>query len=421
VPARSKQFEAARLALAQLELSSDDGALERVLDDATRISAGALSVDRVGVWLFTHGGAELHCIWQYDALGSRANIPLLRTVVYPAYIQALHEHRFIVADDARAHPQTHDLAQDYLEPLGITSMLDAPVYRGSELIGIVCHEHTGEQRHWTDAECALAGTVADVIALVFEQARSIRLEQDLGETRAKLRELAMLDDVTRIVAAAAHDLNNLLSMIIASVALCETHLDDPEAIQRMMRDLTEVTGRASVLVRRLMGLRRAAEPLSVEIQLAPLVSRLSAVLHAVLGSERQLVLEVPDNTSLAVLAEPLPLEQALVNLVTNARQATPPSGVVRISFATAEREIDKQRKRFVVIEVHDNGVGMSEAIKNKALEAFFTTRGAHGGSGLGLHIVATMARRSGGFVEIESGLGTGTAVRIFLPRADSSS
>jgi signal transduction histidine kinase len=411
-------FEAARLTLAKLELSPGDRALERVLADATRISAGALSVERVGVWMFENGGAVMRCIWQHDADAARQNVPALRAVDYPVYCQALLEHRFIAADDARSHPMTRDLTSAYLEPLGIVSMLDAPVYRGSELIGIVCHEHTGEVRQWTGAEQDLAGTVADVIALVFEQARRITLEQQLAETQAKLRELSLLDDVARIVAATSHDLNNLLTLITTSAALLETQATDAAAVRSSAADLREVAARAAVLVRRLLGLRRASEPVPSRIELTALVRRLAPVLRALLGAEHRLVVHEPRGGEVAVTGEPLSIEQALVNLVTNARHASDPEGVVEVAVDTTERVIDGRRRPFAVLQVSDHGAGMTDDVRRSAHEPFFTTRGDDGGTGLGLHIVETVARRSGGFVEIDSALGRGTTVRIFLPRAD---
>jgi two-component system, cell cycle sensor histidine kinase and response regulator CckA len=409
-------FEGARIALAKLELSPGDGALERVLGDATRISASALAVERVGVWVFEDEHAWLRCIWQHDALTTRENVAALRIVDYPSYLQALAQYRYISVDDARTHPHTRALARDYLEPLGITSMLDAPVYRGAEVIGIVCHEHTGPLRHWTDAEQDMAATVADVIALVFEQQRRLHAEQELAEVTARLRELSLLDDLARSVAVTAHDLNNLLTMISGSAALCETQPDDPELVRSTARDVTEIASRAAILVRRLLGLHRSSGAMPARIDLVALVRRLAPVLRALLGSEQQLVLQLPDGAQIAVMAEPLGLEQALVNLVTNARQASAPSSSLHLSVGTAERPLQGQQQQLAMLEVRDAGAGMTEEVRRSALQPFFTTRRQDGGSGIGLHIVESVATRAGGFVELESAAGQGTTVRILLPR-----
>jgi two-component system, cell cycle sensor histidine kinase and response regulator CckA len=410
-------FESARIALAKLELSPGDGSLERVLADATRISASALSVERVGVWVVEDDGLQLRCIWQHDAQSARENIPVLRAVDYPVYVRALQQHRCIAADDVRSHPHTRALAADYLEPLGITSMLDAPVYRGGEVIGIVCHEHTGPLRHWTDAERDMAATVADVIALVCEQQRRLGLEQELAETRAKLRELSLLDGVARNVAVTAHDLNNLLTMIIGSAALCEAQAEKPELVRSTARDIGEVGARAAVLVRRLLGLRRAPDAATAKVDLVALARRLAPVLRALLGAEHHLVLREPENAEISVIGDALGLEQALVNLVTNARQASAAASVVQLSVGLAERQLEGQRQQLALLEVRDTGVGMSDEVRRSALRPFFTTRSDFGGSGFGLHIVESVARSAGGFVEIESAAGRGTAVRILLPRA----
>jgi signal transduction histidine kinase len=167
----------------------------------------------------------------------------------------------------------------------------------------------------------------------------------------------------------------------------------------------------------LLGLRRASEPVPSRIDLVALVARLAPVLRALLGSERRLVVHPARAPEIVVTGEPLSIEQALVNLVTNARHASDPASTVHLSVRSVDREVDGQRQDLAVLEVRDEGMGMSAEVMSSAREPFFTTRGDRGGTGLGLHIVETVARRSGGFVEIDSAVGRGTTVRVFLPRA----
>ena len=155
------KIETARLALAQLEIADSDDALERGLGAAARISAKSLGVERVGVWLFQDDGETIQCIYQFDCRAGRPNVEELSSIALPSYVKALRKHRFIVASDALTDPVTRELAPFYLEPLGIRAILDAPIYRGSELIGIVCHEH-GNPRAWSLEERHLAATTAEI-------------------------------------------------------------------------------------------------------------------------------------------------------------------------------------------------------------------------------------------------------------------
>ncbi|MGM0604546.1 MAG: GAF domain-containing protein [Halobacteriota archaeon] len=128
----------------------------------TETAAETLEVDRVGIWLFEDGNSRLRNVDLYDrSTGEHESDDELTASEYPAYFEALESHRAVDAHEARTDPRTAELRDGYLEPLGITSMLDAGIRSGGDVIGIVCHEHVGEPREWTDDELRFAGEIAD--------------------------------------------------------------------------------------------------------------------------------------------------------------------------------------------------------------------------------------------------------------------
>ena len=118
-------------------------------------------VERVGIWMVVDEGRAIRC--QHLLQQSAHEIfegAVLRSEDFPAYFTALEQNRTIEADDALGSATTGDLRDAYLQPLGITSLLDAPIFREGRVVGVVCHEHVGEQRHWSSVESAFAGSVA---------------------------------------------------------------------------------------------------------------------------------------------------------------------------------------------------------------------------------------------------------------------
>lgn len=217
-------YETARLRLARYRLESEQSRLEGAAH-ATRVSAEALQVERVGVWLFKDRGSCLVCVSLYQrSLARHSAGQELLMAASPTYARALQERRVIAAAAARSHQYTHELADSYLVPNGITSTLDAPIIQRGQVIGVVRHEHVGEPREWTDRELGFASSVADMVTLVFEQADRLELEAALQERTEQRLEQQKMEALGRMACAVAHDFNNVLATV--------THLTQkPEPIE----------------------------------------------------------------------------------------------------------------------------------------------------------------------------------------------
>ncbi|POW55505.1 hybrid sensor histidine kinase/response regulator [Candidatus Pantoea alvi] len=221
--------------------------------------------------------------------------------------------------------------------------------------------------------------------------------------------------VGQLTGGIAHDFNNLLAVIIGSLALTQGQLPPGSLASRIDR-ARQAADRAALLTQRLLAFSRkqALHPRAVSV--TQLVEELQNLLqHSLLPGQR-LTVEAPRPGWLAWI-DASQLENALMNLVVNARDAMQQkSGEIRLRIASQQRE---QGER-VVIEVIDQGCGMTPEVREQVFEPFFTTKETGSGSGLGLSMVYGFVRQSGGQIEIDTAPGQGTTVRLLLPRAPES-
>jgi PAS domain S-box-containing protein len=164
--------------------------LESTLREVAEAASHTMGIERVTVWLFDEHHTKIHCIEQYDRTsGEHTSGAELGAADYPNYFKALQDERTIVADDAHGDPRTREFSKGYLDEYGITSMLDAPLRSGGEVIGIICHEHVGPQRVWSAEEQRLAASLTDLAALAIESSERKRAEDSLRESEKWVREI----------------------------------------------------------------------------------------------------------------------------------------------------------------------------------------------------------------------------------------
>ncbi len=255
--------------------------------------------------------------------------------------------------------------------------------------------------------------------------------RDVTESRAteeRLRQAQKMETIGQLTGGVAHDFNNLLTVVAGNLESIQHHAarleeDGPgPRIRRAAEQAMRGAQRAAALTQRLLAFsrRQPLEPKPVNIN--RLVAGMSDLLMRTLGE--QVEIETVLGGGLWVtLADPNQLENAVLNLAVNARDAMPGGG--RLTIETANAHLDElyianvdevQVGQYVLLAVTDTGSGMSEAIVAKAFEPFFTTKDAGHGTGLGLSQVYGFVKQSGGHVKIYSELGQGTTVKIYLPR-----
>jgi signal transduction histidine kinase len=410
VEARRVAYETARLRLSRYRVQGDE-ARAKAAEHATEVSAEALQMERVGVWLFR--GARLVCISQYTrTTGTHEAGAVLPSRTYPTYVEALREHRIIAAEDARTDPATSELTASYLEPFGITSMLDAPIIRNGRVIGVVCHEHVGPQRKFSQKDLDFASSVADIITLIFEQADRLELEAALQAQTEQRLEAQKMEALGRMARAVAHDFNNLLATVSITVTLLAR--STPPSLKSTIDEVGSMIEIGRRLTQQLLTFGKAREDQpSGPIDVGATIQSMLPMLRTGAGKSIGISAEVIAKDA-RVAIDPSLLEQILLNLCLNARDAIDGNGLIAILLRDA-LETDDFAPDHVVLEVRDTGRGMSEATSARIFEPFFTTKPE--GTGLGLATVYGIVQRAGGQVRVDSQPGAGTTMRVSLPRA----
>jgi two-component system, cell cycle sensor histidine kinase and response regulator CckA len=239
---------------------------------------------------------------------------------------------------------------------------------------------------------------------------------DLTEQRALEREVAQgerLQTVGRLAGGVAHDFNNLLTVIEAELDMLKT--GDSQDRNEAFRNIREATTLSARLTQQLMAFSKSGAVSVETMDLNQLVAALRPILKAALSGRSRLHLQQEMNQVLPVKANVVLLEQVIMNLVFNARNAmSDPQGLIILrTYSRGDGQ--------AVLEVEDNGSGMSEEVLSKAFEPFFTTREGTGGTGLGLATVYGIISRFDGRILLESELGVGTTCRVTLPLGETSS
>jgi PAS domain S-box-containing protein len=163
---------------------------DAAIAEITRAAAETIACERVSVWIYNESRSAIRCAILCERSTGRCSQGMeLAAARYPSYFAALETERTIAAHDARTDPRTQEFTETYLTPLGITSMLDAPLRVGGQMIGVVCHEHVGPARHWTEDEASFAGSIADAVSLACEESERKRTETALRESEESYRRI----------------------------------------------------------------------------------------------------------------------------------------------------------------------------------------------------------------------------------------
>ena len=410
-------FESARLRLARLHQDCDD-ACASTIRSAVRISAGALRVERVSVWMLRDGNSVLECEHIYTPSGQTTEKGLrLHSSNCPAYFAAMHERRIIVAHHARTDPATRELAAGYLEPRGITSLLDAPIIRNGEVVGIVCHEHVGPPREWSQADMAFSASVADMLTITLEQTERFRLEAQTRHEAARRGLQTKMEALGRMAGAIAHDFNNVTCTIGLLAHGLMTHRDP--AVSATGSDIVSSVDVARRLTRQLPAFGKDKPVASSRVDLAALLARFRPVLETAMGSNVALAIEVASAVP-TIVADPSMIEQLVLNLCMNARDAIDADVghvAVRVRDPRPDDPLERNDSPFLILEVTDDGHGMDEATQERIFEPYFTTRAE--GTGLGLATVYDIVEKLDGFISVASEPGKGSTFTVALPRVAS--
>ncbi|HEY5996950.1 MAG TPA: ATP-binding protein [Candidatus Deferrimicrobiaceae bacterium] len=235
-----------------------------------------------------------------------------------------------------------------------------------------------------------------------------RAHDSLLRSEEMLRHSHKMEAVGRLAGGIAHDFNNLLTAILGYCELIGQHRSDTDRILADVGEIRKAAERAAGLTRQLLAFSRRQHLQPKIMDLNETLMAMDSLLHRLIGEDVELV-TLPGNDLRKVKADPGQIEQVIVNLVVNARDAMPGGGKILL----ATRNIEGKGQ--VALEVRDNGSGMDEETQARVFEPFFTTKEMGKGTGLGLSTVYGIVQQSGGTVRVSSTPGIGTAFIVTLP------
>ena len=377
---------------------------ECVLRDTTRAVSELLDIERVSVWEFSRDHSRLECAMLYvRSLDSFQSGDVITS--HPRYFQALESSLSIAAHDSIHDPRTSEFAHEYLEPLGIPSMLDAPIRLEGEVVGVLCLEQVGEPRHWSILDQCAASTLACHLARAFEVRRRRIAEQ-------RVQALEHLDALGRIAGQIAHDFNNRLTVLRGWTELLEMDSDPGSSAGHAISELGSELDKATAHVRELLTLgQNGCDSTPAAVELADVIRRHSLAMRRVLGTDIELDFSAPQE-AVHVQLDLHRLESILLNLCSNARDALVEGGRVRVSIETGVPSRGSERLVRLVFE--DNGPGFSSEALEHLFEPLFTTKTSRRGSGLGLASIQRVVRDAGGEVRAANRKPRGARIEIDL-------
>lgn len=401
------RLQQAHLDLARTDLWDFDAAVQRL----TATMAELVGTERVGLWLFSPDRRSLRCVDVYTrSLGVHARAADL--AASGEYLCSLQASLTLATGDAERDPRTLEFAHDYLRPLGITAMLDAPVRRDGRVVGVLCHEHVGPTpRTWSLLDQCAAAKGASFAARALET----RDRRRLGERIAQLERLDAIGDLARGI---AHDMNNLLTVLGASLDECAVTGGD--AREQALEGAQRASARLRDLVASLAAVGRSERLRRERLELSAWLGGEVPALQrgAALGGHLHVA---ADTAPLWVEVDPGALARIVLNLVKNAAESRVPSGAQDVTVRLARRDgrdaPGLSPGGYGTIEVEDHGAGIAPEDRMRVFEPRFSTKVGGMLRGMGLASSFGLARQHGGTITVDSEVGRGSTFTLWLPLA----
>lgn len=387
--------------------------------DASRVYLFENHTDEEGV-LLTSQRYE----WVADGITSQLNNPVLQNI--PLYKNGFAHWANILSQGGVIHGAINTFPfkeSSLLTDREICSILIVPVFVKQNWWGHIAFDDCETEREWFASEIDAVKVAVSTLGAAIQRNRT---EEALHKSEEQLQQAQKMEAMGTLAGGVAHDFNNLLTVIIGNIQLALLSIKADNPVHNRLIEVEQAGNRASTLTRQLLAFSRHQRLERQIINLNETITDILKMLRRIIGEDIEVVVKTSQDLA-HVFADPAQIEQVIMNLAVNARDAMPFGG--KLFIETTNEVLDQEYRdkysyvqsgKYVVLTITDTGVGVEEEIKSRIFEPFFTTKGIGKGTGLGLSIVYGIVKQHDGYIHLYSEIGQGTAFKIYLPVIEQS-
>jgi len=412
---RERQYKLKRQqeSLAQLagHKSLHSGNLHAAMDLITATAAKTMEVARTNIWLYNQEDTAMECVASFASDSAKSlKGEMLRVEEYPTYFSALVRTRSIAAQDAMKDPRTREFGIGFLNPEGISSLLDSPIRVRGKVVGVICQSHVGDKRNWSLEDQNYSSSLADLAALALEACDRHRTQEELKQ--AKEASETANKAKSQFLANMSHEIRTPMNGVIGMLRLLQrTTLQD-----KQFRYVETASASADALLTVIVDILDFSKIEAGKLEIESIdfdIWKTVETAVQIFGQRSEekgleLACVVDPNLPRYVRGDPIQLQQIIRNLVANAIKFTN-QGEVIVRVGIEEEDESSVTVRCTVL---DTGIGIAEEHQGRLFRAFSqadtsTTR-KYGGSGLGLVICRELVALMSGTIGVESTCGEGS-------------
>jgi PAS domain S-box-containing protein len=340
---------------------------------------------------------------------------------FPASVEVLLRGEVLHVRRPADLPPAESREASMMKERGSRSFLGIPLRSGRSLIGVLGFESLDGEKTWSDEAISLLRLVGEIFVSALRRKQA---EQALQHSRSQLLQAQKMEAVGTLAGGVAHDFNNQLSVILGNARYVAGQVGEDPELADALSDLQRAGMHCAQLTRSLLAFSRHTPVSPQSILVERVVADVRELLQPLIAASIEFQIEAHNDVD-CVLADPTQLQQVLVNLAVNARDAMPEGG--HLWMSTRRRSVDRKAAarlglegpgEYVEFTVRDDGLGMDEETASRVFDPFFTTKELGKGTGLGLATVYGILRESKGAISVESQLGRGSTFRALFPRSD---